>query len=144
MSASDTNTVWCPSVVTVTDLLKLDVPYYICIPAFPSHTSGSMQALCSVWLATNAHKWRCHKSMFKARHLAKLCRKLRNIPTRENKSVRCVNPHFITCIIQVKKAILCLIVLIWLKVLLPWDDWGNHVEWQKKTKVPVIFWILTN
>ena len=99
---------------------------------FPSHISDSMQALCSVWLSTNAHKWRCHNSMFKAHHLAKLCGKLRNIPIRENKSVRCVNPHFVTRVFHAKNTILCLIVLIWLKVLLPWDEWGNHVEWPKK------------
>jgi hypothetical protein len=136
MTASNTN-VMSLSWNRVTDLLKFEVPYYICIPSFPSHISDSIQALCIVWLATNAHKLRCHNSIFKARHLAKLCGKLRNIPTRENKSVRCVNPHFVTRVLQVENTILCLIVLIWLKVLLPWDDWGNRVEWQKKTtKLP--------
>jgi hypothetical protein len=60
--------------------------------------------------------------MFMARHLAKLSEKLRSILTREMKTVRCVNHHFVTRVLQVNNTILCLIVLIWLQVLRSWDD----------------------
>lgn len=149
MTASDKN-MMSLSCNRVTDLLKFEVPYYICIPAFPSYISDSMQALCSVWLVTNTHKWLCHNSMFKARYLAKLYGKLSNIPTRENKSVRCVNPHFVTPVLQVKYTILCLFFLFGSKCCflgmteeIVLNDRRKQKNCRQRTR-KVIFWIFTS
>jgi hypothetical protein len=59
--------------------------------------------------------------MFKS--LATFSEMLRNILTREViKSIRCLKTHFVTRILQVNKIILYLTVLIWLTVLISWDN----------------------